>query len=166
MTMKNAFALHLAGRMLPGLFSCDLKIGQRERFPGDPWPHFPASPTWHWMHTTECGAPNHIGSCLSRPIKRDPWPDEVEWISSPAPATNEQKPHGRRSRQVLKAEGASPDATDRDSGVITSSGVGPTSVGQPADAGPQSDLFAEDAPLVDEDRSPTRRRIPDWECLL
>lgn len=162
MMMKNAFAPHLAGRMLPGLFSCDLKIGQWERFPGDPRPHFPPSPTWRWMHSTGCEA----SLSSSRPIKRDPWPDEVEWISWLAPATNEQKPHGRRSRQVLKAEGASPDATDRDSGVITSSGVGPTSIGQPADAGPQSDLFAEDAPLVDEDRSPTRRRIPDWECLL
>jgi hypothetical protein len=65
------FAPHLAGRMLPGLFSCDLKIGQRERFPGDPWPHFPPSPQLHWMHSSECtgherGCTN--GLCRSKPL--------------------------------------------------------------------------------------------------
>lgn len=124
--------------MLPGLFSCDLKIGQRERFPGDPWPHFPPVPSWHWMHSIGCEA----GLCRSRPINRDPWPFEVEWIDMPAPPATEQKPHGRSSRQVLKAEGASPDATDREPGAITCSDVGPMSAGQPADAGPQGKLFA------------------------
>lgn len=120
------FAPHLAGRMLPGLFSCDLKIGQRERFPGDPWPHFPPSPTWHWMHTTECGSPNHVGSSLSWPIKREPWPFEVEWIDVPTQPRANQTP--------------SPQAAG-----TTSPSVGSMGARQPADAGPpteQCELFA------------------------
>lgn len=122
-----AFAPHLAGRMLPGLFSCDLKIGQRERFPGDPWPHFPPSPSWHWMHTTECGSPNHIGSCTTRPMRRGRAEVEPDWITMPAPPRADQTP---------SPQTAGIDRAD----------VGPMRARQPADTGPpagQQMLFAE-----------------------
>jgi hypothetical protein len=51
--MKIAtFAPHLAGRMLPGIFS--QFVGKQERFPGDPWPYMHVLPSWYWMHTTGC----------------------------------------------------------------------------------------------------------------
>lgn len=50
-------------------------------------------------------------------------------------------PEGRDSQQVLKAEGASPDATDREIPAMASPGVGPMGAGQPADAGPDGDQF-------------------------
>lgn len=115
--MKHAFAPHLFGRMLPGLFSCDLKIGQRERFPGDPWPHFPASPSWHWMHSTGCDA----GLFRSRPAVRQRCEIEADWVNidvTPSP------------------QAAGIDRAD----------VGPMRARQPADAGPpegQRQLFAE-----------------------
>ncbi len=116
--MKIAtFAPHLAGRMLPGLFTCDLKIGQRERFPGDPWPHFPPSPSQHWMHSTGCSA----GLCSSRPATRQRCEIEPDWVSVPRTP--------------------SPQAAG-----IDRLGVGPTAARQPADAVPpteQRELFAE-----------------------
>jgi len=128
--MKRDFAPHLSGRMLPGLFSCDLKIGQRERFPGDPWPHFQTSPQLHWMHSSAClgderGCTN--GLCRSKRLPsgfRDPQHLEPN------------------SQQVLKAERASADATARETSAYRSPGVGPMGVRQPADAGPQGVLFA------------------------
>lgn len=117
------FAPHLAGRMLPGLFSCNLKIGQRERFPGDPWPHFPPSPSWHWMHSTGCEA----GLCRSRPVRRERFEIEPDWISMPAPHRADQTP--------------SPQAAG-----IDRVSVGSVPARQPADAGPPSGqrvLFAE-----------------------
>lgn len=47
-----AFAPHLAGRMLPGIFS--QFIGKQERFPGDPWPCLHVLPGWFRMHSTAC----------------------------------------------------------------------------------------------------------------
>lgn len=147
-----AFAPHLAGRMLPEIFSY-LGIGAKERFPGDPAAHQEPWAAWFWMHTTACGSPNHIGSWSDRqmgayrfvPADRLTWP-EADWIFMSAPPATKQKPHGRNSRQDLKAEGASSDASDRGPGAVTCSGIGPTSAGQPADAGPlagQYQLFAE-----------------------
>lgn len=110
--MKHAFAPHLAGRMLPGLFSCDLKIGQRERFPGDPWPHFPPSPQLHWMHSSTCMADERgctHGLCFSKRL-----------------------PTSCRDQTPTKAV----VADDRPS-------VGSMGARQPADAGPQCELFAE-----------------------
>jgi hypothetical protein len=112
----TAFAPHLAGRMLPGLFSCDLKIGQRERFPGDPWPHFPPSPQLHWMHTTACTKDEHgclHGLCRSK-----------------------RMPRGFRADQTPSPQAA---GIDRPS-------VGSMGTRQPADAGPlagQRALFSE-----------------------
>lgn len=63
------FAPHLAGRMLPGMFDY-LGIGKAERFPGDPWAHQQPWAAWFWMHTTECGSPNHIGSYRAWTIPR------------------------------------------------------------------------------------------------
>lgn len=47
------FAKHLRGVMLPGLFS-SIPDFKRPRFPDDPWAAMPHSPTWYWMHTSEC----------------------------------------------------------------------------------------------------------------
>ncbi len=125
------FAPHLAGRMLPGLFSCDLKIGQRERFPDDPWPHFAPSPQIHWMHSSECVANEHgcaFGLCRSMRL-----PAGLRDIKHPEP----------NSQQVLKAERASADATAREISAYRSPRVGAMGARQPADAGPQGELFAE-----------------------
>jgi hypothetical protein len=46
-------APHLAGRMLPGLFTY-LGIGKVERFPGDPFAQQEPWAAWFWMHTTGC----------------------------------------------------------------------------------------------------------------
>jgi hypothetical protein len=86
----TSFAPHLAGRMLPGLFS-PMPFAKKPRFEGDPWPTFPHSPSWHWMHTTECGSPNHIGSAKSMPVDRQPWPAEIEWLTIPAAQPAAQK---------------------------------------------------------------------------
>lgn len=45
----------------------------------------------------------------------------------------------RGSQHVVKAEGASPDATDRETPAMQRPGVGPTGTGQPADAGAACD---------------------------
>lgn len=56
-----AFAPHLAGRMLPGIFDY-LGIGKVERFPGDPWAHQEPWAAWFWLHSTECA--NDERGCL------------------------------------------------------------------------------------------------------
>jgi hypothetical protein len=122
-----AFAPHLAGRMLPAMFDY-LGIGKVERFPGDPAAHQEPWSAWFWMHTTECGEPNHVGSSMS-------------WTIPLALRTHELE--RRHSQQVLKAEAVRPDATDRERAVITSPSVGSMGARQPADAGPrQGALFA------------------------
>jgi hypothetical protein len=122
----STFAPHLAGRMLPAMFDY-LGIGKVERFPGDPYAHQEPWAAWFWMHTTECGSPNHIGSSKGWTI---------------APALRDHELDRRHSQQVLKAERPGADATDRESAAITSPGVGPMGARQPADAGPaQNDLF-------------------------
>jgi hypothetical protein len=128
----NAFAPHLAGLMLPGMFDY-LGIGKVERFPGDPYAHQEPWAAWFWMHTTECGSPNHVGSYKAWTIPR---------------ALRDQNTTERHPQQVLKAERPGADATDRGHAAITSPGVGPMGAGQPADAGPvagQRELFAEAA---------------------
>lgn len=123
--MKLAtIAPHLVGRMLPALFSC-MPFAKRPRFDGDPWPTFPHHPMAIWMHTTTCGSPNHIGSSTSRRVRA--------WT----PLDD--------SRQVLKAEAARPDATDREPVLYRSPVGGPMGARQPAAAGPseQRELFAE-----------------------
>jgi hypothetical protein len=57
--------------------------------------------------------------------------------SSPPPASIPEEPG---PQQVLKAEGASPDATDRGAPDMRSPRVGATGAGQPADAGPAGGL--------------------------
>jgi hypothetical protein len=129
--MKIAtFAPHLAGRMLPGIFDY-LGIGKVERFPGDPAAHREPWAAWFWMHTTECGSPNHIGSWSDRqmgayrfvPAHRWTLP-EADWISMQAPPRD----HLTSPKPVV--------GDDRP-------GVGPMGARQPADAGPQGELFAE-----------------------
>jgi hypothetical protein len=125
----TTFAPHLAGRMLPAMFDY-LGIGKVERFPGDPYAHQQPWAAFFWMHTTECGTPNHIGSSKA-------------WTIPLALRTHELE--RRNSQQVLKAERTSADATDRERSVTTSPGVGPMGAWQPADAGPiggQAELFA------------------------
>ncbi len=41
--------------MPPALFS-EMPFAKRARFPGDPYPTFPHSPWWHWMHSDACRA--------------------------------------------------------------------------------------------------------------
>lgn len=61
---RTAIAPHLAGRMLPGIFTD--YVGRRARFPGDPWPSLIPGPCQYWMHSTGCDAglfwsgPRHI----------------------------------------------------------------------------------------------------------
>jgi hypothetical protein len=75
----TAFAPHLAGRMLPGIFTY-LGVGKVARFPGDPWPHLNSAPAWYWMHATGCSA----GLFRSLPVARQPWPVDIEWFEIPA----------------------------------------------------------------------------------
>lgn len=63
----TTFAPHLAGRMLPALFSAAPEF-KAPRFAGDPWANEPHWAAWHWMHTTACGSPNHVGACTSKSI--------------------------------------------------------------------------------------------------
>lgn len=126
----TSFAPHLAGRMLPAMFDY-LGIGRKERFPGDPYAQQALWAAWFWMHTTECGEPNHIGSSKS-------------WTIPLALRTHELE--RRHSLQVLKAEASRPDATDCESAATASPDAGPMGAGQPAGAGPiggQAELFAE-----------------------
>lgn len=64
----------------------------------------------------------------------------------PAPETTETPP-ALEPQQVLKAEAARPDATDRDAPVTTSPVGGPTGAGQPAAAGPADDLKSNNPPI-------------------
>ncbi len=66
----TTFAPHLAGRMLPALFSAAPDF-RKPRFPGDPWAAQPHSAQWHWMHSTECVNDDRgcrHGLCLSKTI--------------------------------------------------------------------------------------------------
>jgi hypothetical protein len=120
-------APHLAGRMLPAMFDY-LGIGKVERFQGDPYAHQEPWAAWFWMHTTECGEPNHVGSSKSWTI---PF------------ALRDHELERRHSQQVLKAERSGADATDRERVATTSPSVGSMGARQPADAGPQQGaLFA------------------------
>lgn len=49
----STFAPHLAGRMLPALFSAAPEF-KKPRFSGDPWANQPHWAAWYWMHSTEC----------------------------------------------------------------------------------------------------------------
>ncbi len=51
----STFAPHLAGRMLPALFSAAPEL-RKPRFPGDPWAGQPHWAAWFWMHATGCEA--------------------------------------------------------------------------------------------------------------
>lgn len=55
-----------------------------------------------------------------------------------------QIPEGQDSQQVLKAEGESPDATDRDASADASPRVGAMGAGQAADAAPAAELLLQD----------------------
>ena len=59
---------------------------------------------------------------------------DADRAAAPAPDTS-----APGSQQVLKAEAARPDATDRETPDTASPGVGPMGAGQPADAGPTTD---------------------------
>ena len=61
---------------------------------------------------------------------------DADRAAAPAPDTSE----GLASQQVLKAEAARPDATAREATSTGSPGVGPMGAGQPADAGPTTDV--------------------------
>ena len=60
---------------------------------------------------------------------------DADRAAAPAPDTS-----APGSQQVLKAEAARPDATDRETPDTASPGVGPMGAGQPADAGPTTDV--------------------------
>ena len=62
---------------------------------------------------------------------------DADRAAAPAPDTSE----GLASQQVLKAEAARPDATAREATSTGSPGVGPMGAGQPADAGPTTDML-------------------------
>ena len=64
--------------------------------------------------------------------------EAVNAAQAPAPVALPAEPDtpAQGSQPVLKAEAATPDATDRDTPVTTSPGVGSMGAGQPADAGP------------------------------
>lgn len=75
-----------------------------------------------------------------------------EWHrSSTATAKAGRMPEGLDSQHVLKAEGASPDATDRDAPATTSPVGGPMGAGQTAAAAPSGDgaapLFGRNATI-------------------
>ena len=53
-----AFAPHLAGRMLPALFS-DAPELRKPRFPGDPYAHQEPWAAWFWLHSTACAEDEH-----------------------------------------------------------------------------------------------------------
>lgn len=57
---------------------------------------------------------------------------------------------GQRPQQVLKAEPATADATDRGAAANTSPGVGPMGAGRPADAGPIGGSLARLQPAANE----------------
>jgi len=67
-----------------------------------------------------------------------------------AAAARMELTEGRDSQQVLKAEPATADATDRDAPANTSPGVGPMGAGHPADAGPAGGNVARLAPAANE----------------
>lgn len=73
--------------------------------------------------------------------QRAAWLAEQE-AAKPKPAQAEApNTPARDSQQVLKAEAATPDATDRDAPVTTSPSVGSMGAGQPADAGATTDTL-------------------------
>lgn len=76
--MKHAFAPHLAGLMLPGIFT--YFVGRKPRFPGDPWPDEVPAPSYYWMHADGCNA----GLYRSVPARREPWNAGIEWLEIPA----------------------------------------------------------------------------------
>lgn len=63
-----------------------------------------------------------------------------DYISALGTLQPEQNTTERGTQQVLKAEAATPDATDRVTPAIASPGVGPMGAGQPADAGPAGNV--------------------------
>lgn len=99
----TAFAPHLAGRMLPGLFSC-MPFAKKPRFPGDPWPTmFGHSPTWFWMHSTDC-AP---GSYRARLIARQAFPADLDALFVSIPAAQADQPRAAALQSALFPEMAS-----------------------------------------------------------
>lgn len=91
-------APHLAGRMLPGLFS-PMPFAKKPRFEGDPWATFPHSPTWFWMHSSACkeAARDTIHAhALYRawPIRRERFPADLDalFVSLPAASPTQPKP--------------------------------------------------------------------------
>lgn len=80
----------------------------------------------------------HNGREQTKPVSGLPEQSAPE----PAPRKKGQHiPEGRDSQQVLKAEAATPDATDRDAPADASPVGGPMGVGQPAAAGPAEALL-------------------------
>jgi hypothetical protein len=97
--MKHAFASHLAGRMLPGLFTY-LGVGKKERFPGDPWPHLNSAPAWYWMHSTGCSA----GLYRSRPVARQAFPADLDALFVSMPAARPNQPRAAAIQPALFPE--------------------------------------------------------------
>lgn len=96
-------APHLTGRMLPGLFSY-MPFTKKPRFPGDPWATARFTPTWYWMHTTECGSPNHVGSYKTVPVGRLAYPADVDWVLMAAPAATPEQPRAIALQAALFPE--------------------------------------------------------------
>lgn len=100
--MKVAtFAPHLVGRMLPGIFTY-LGVGKVARFPGDPWPLQNSAPTWYWMHATGCTA----GLYRSRPMKRAPFPADLDELFASMPAEQPDQPRAAALQSSLFPEAA------------------------------------------------------------
>ncbi|MGN6518545.1 MAG: hypothetical protein ACTHK2_03870 [Dokdonella sp.] len=115
--MKLAFdAPWIRGRMLPGIFTYIVR--EKERFPGDPWPHMlPARQDWYWMHSNACreaaqGTPYASVLCTDKHIAQA----LRDHLTPPKPVVGDDRPS-----------------------------VGSVGARQPADAGPlvQRELFAE-----------------------
>ena len=87
--------------------------------------------------------------------------------SSPAARAGRETPQegADRVRHVLKAEAARPDATAREATSTGSPGVGPMGAGQPADAGPTTDVtvfITEQRREVDEQFAASLRAAMDF----
>lgn len=98
----------------------------------------PRAPVWwsltnHGVRQRMEMSPHPVG-WMTRPPKDD---DDVPTFRGRA--TDTPQPD---SQQVLKADAARRDATDRETPATTSPGVGPMGAGQPADAGPTCDESA------------------------
>lgn len=102
------FAPHLAGRMLPGLFS-PMPFAKKPRFEGDPWATFPHSPTWYWMHSRACktaavGTIHEHALYRASPIARQLFPADLDALFASMPAARPDQPRATALQSALFPE--------------------------------------------------------------